>query len=53
MPDEHRLVIFLFVGILINVATIMANLSLMATIIKLYTEILKIGHIKNIGKKDV
>lgn len=35
---------------LINVATTVAGVCLLHTFIKLYSEVLKIGHIKNIGK---
>lgn len=37
-------------SILINVGLTIANIGLLAVFIKLYTEVLKIGHIKNIGK---
>lgn len=34
----------------VNATLVVANLSTLATVTKMYTEILKIGHIKNIGK---
>lgn len=37
---------------LINVLTIVANVGLLAITIKVYSECLKIQHIKAIGKKE-
>lgn len=37
---------------LINVGMTLCNIGLLAVFIKLYTEVLKIGHIKNIGKVE-
>lgn len=36
---------------LINMLAVVANICLLAVFIKLYTEVLKIQHIKNIGGK--
>lgn len=35
---------------MINVLVLVGNLCLLHTYIKLYSEVLKIGHIRNIGK---
>lgn len=52
MVDDTRVIVIATYTI-INLLVLVINGGFLATIIKLYTEILKIGHIKNIGKKDV
>lgn len=39
-----------FIFLILNVVILGLNVNLLATFIKLYTEVLKIRHIQNIGK---